>query len=89
MIQGAQGRAYNPRGKAMKAIRTRFHGPTDTKGARVSASDADGNKVILSWDHALDGDDNHEAAAHNLCHKMGWPAVNRGGSFGRDMYWVF
>ena len=56
----------------MKAIFTKYHGPTNVKGSRVSASDSDGNRVTLSWDCALNTDQNHRRAAVALCHKMKW-----------------
>jgi hypothetical protein len=54
----------------MKAIMTKYHGPTNTRGSRVSASDLDHNKITLSWDDSLDHDENHDAAAIALCRKM-------------------
>lgn len=56
----------------MKAIITKFHGPTDTRGSRYSASDGDGNRVTVSTDFRLSADGNHAAAALALCAKMGW-----------------
>jgi hypothetical protein len=55
----------------MKAIQTTFHGPTDTRGSRITAT-AGSNRVTLSYDHALDADENHDAAALALCEKLGW-----------------
>jgi hypothetical protein len=78
----------------MKAIRTRALGPTGTKGARIVASDADGNRIVVSRDYSFGDDENFAIAARALCHKMGWsrgPGVTHlaGGGFGRDMYFVF
>lgn len=56
----------------MKAITTKYHGPTNTRGARISASDQDGNRVTISYPHELSGEDVHRAAAMALCSKMGW-----------------
>ena len=56
----------------MKAITTRFHGPTNFKGSRYSATDGDGNRVIVETDFALNSDKNHRRAAELLCAKMGW-----------------
>ena len=56
----------------MKAITTKFHGPSNVKGRRYSATDSDGNRVILSTDFALDSEGNHDRAALALCQKMGW-----------------
>jgi len=54
-----------------QAIETRYLGPTNTYGARIKAK-CDGGSVIVYWDHALDADDNHLAAARKLQDKMGW-----------------
>lgn len=35
----------------MKAITTTFHGPTNTRGSRIVASDQDGNRVTVSKVH--------------------------------------
>lgn len=56
----------------MKAITTKFHGPSNVKGARMSASDMDGNRVIDSYQHELNSEENHKAIARRLCIKMGW-----------------
>ena len=69
----------------MKAIKTKFHGPTNYNSARVSANDEDGNRIILSWDHALDTKENHRAAAKALCKKMNWDGGLITGSL-RDCY---
>jgi len=62
-----------------KAIETRYHGPTNTRPARVSAR-CDAGRIILAWDHALGGDGNHRAAAVALATRHGWPADMIGGS---------
>ena len=44
------------------AIETKYHGPTDTKGSRYTAS-YDGKRISHSTNHGLDSHENHEAAA--------------------------
>lgn len=56
----------------MKAIVTKFHGPGNTRGSRVSASDSDGNRVYISLDPTWSHDKSHQMAAIALCQKMGW-----------------
>ena len=73
----------------MKAIRTRFIGPSNVKGARVKADDGDGNTVTLSYDYALGADKTHKLACDALCAKMQWRGELQGGSFMGDMFWVF
>lgn len=62
----------------LRAIQTKFHGPTNTKGSRVIADDGDGRRIIVSWDHALNSEGNHEAAADQLARKHGWKGRVRG-----------
>lgn len=56
----------------MKAITTTYHGPTNTRGARVIADDGDGNRVTVPYDSARNRDANHRHAAAALCHKLQW-----------------
>lgn len=55
----------------MQTIETRYHGGTNFKGSRVSAS-CEAGRVTLPWDHGLDIEENHKAAAHALISKLGW-----------------
>jgi hypothetical protein len=56
----------------MKAIITKYHGPTDTRGSRISAKDEDGNRVSIPYRHDLNQLHAHTEAAISLCTKMGW-----------------
>jgi len=56
------------------AITTKYHGPSNVKGSRISARCA-GGSVTLPWDHALSTEENHRNAAHRLCMKMHREAV--------------
>ena len=75
----------------MKAITTRFLGPTATKGSRITASDEDGNRVAISWPLEAQSDlEAHRTAANTLCHKMGWDSETLiGGSVKNGYVWVF
>jgi hypothetical protein len=64
----------------MKAIITKYHGPTNSRGSRISASDEDGNRVTVSYDHA--SHDPHRLAAIALCKKMGWTGTLIEGGLG-------
>ena len=46
----------------MIAIVTKYHGPTDTKGSRITAS-YDGRRITVGYDHGIDIDGNHKKAA--------------------------
>lgn len=54
-----------------QAVTTKYLGPTDSRGSRVKAT-AQAGSVTISWDDALDGADNHAAAAAALAKKYGW-----------------
>ena len=74
----------------MKAIETKYHGPTNSRGSRFSAKDSDGNRVTLPHDYALNSYANHEAAAVALVQKMGWgPARIIGGATREGYAFVF
>ena len=49
-------------------IETSYHGPTNHRGARVSAKRLDGygRRVSIPWDHAVDTSENHARAARIL-----------------------
>lgn len=68
---GAALRMAEGGGMMMQAIVTKYHGSTNTRGSRISAT-AEAGRIMLSWDHALNGSDNHMAAAQALADKMGW-----------------
>lgn len=56
----------------MKAIMTKYMGPTNYNGARIKAWEPDGKSVTLSWDYGMDGEGNAKWAAQELCKKMNW-----------------
>ena len=61
-------------------IETRYHGPTNTRGARVSARFIDSSSMptyltFLPWDDALDTVENHDAAARACLAK--WAKANK------------
>jgi len=55
----------------MQAITTKFLPPTNVRGSRVKAT-AQAGSVTLHWDHALNPDGNHRAAAEAFARKFGW-----------------
>lgn len=49
------------------ACETRYHGPTDSRGSRVSAKHFNTlRKITLPWDGTLDSQPNHARAAAEL-----------------------
>jgi hypothetical protein len=73
----------------MTAIKTSYHGPTNTRGSRIIADAGMKRRVSVSYDHRLNSDGNHMAAAKALCEKMGWGGDMRGGGHERGQYFVF
>jgi hypothetical protein len=56
----------------MKAITTKYLGPTNYRGARVVAKAEGGLRLAVAWDDTLGVDDNHTIAARMLAEKMEW-----------------
>jgi hypothetical protein len=77
----------------MKAIMTRYLSQTNTKPARIKATDCTHNSVTISRHDFESYDDAHEAAALQLCRKMKWDRggikLIGGGLGGDDQVWCF
>jgi stress response protein SCP2 len=73
----------------MKAIMTKYLSPGNVKGARIKAFDQDGNRVILEWNHSMDGFENAAMAAEELKRKMKWKGELVGGSLKDGYVFVF
>jgi hypothetical protein len=73
----------------MKAIKTKYKGPTNYRGSRIIASDEDGNKVTISYPYELSGEAVYRKAADALCSKMGWSGNLVGGSLKNGYVFVF
>ena len=56
----------------MQTITTKYHGPTNTTGSRISATSTSGIKVYNSYDYSLGTMGNHKAAAQKLIDRLGW-----------------
>ena len=74
---------------SFNAIVTKYHGPTNHRGARVSANCA-GSRMFVPWDHALNIEENHVAAALAMIARMDWQGrwVNGGMPDGRGFVFV-
>lgn len=70
------------------AIVTKFVGPTNHRGSRVIARCID-TRITHSWDHRLNPDGNHMAAARKLADKLGWPEPLLGGALPDDSGYCF
>jgi len=72
----------------MKAITTRYHGPTDMRGARISAFDGD-SRVYIGYPPELSLEEAHRKAAERLCEKLQWTGHLVGGATKDGYVWVF
>ena len=57
------------------SIRTRYHGPTNTTGARISVTDGETpfgkpRRIYVAWDYSTDIDQNHKQAAEQFIAKF-------------------
>jgi hypothetical protein len=76
---------------AKSAIRTRYHGPTNTKGSRFIATNGE-NRVTVSYDYGLDPTENHSAAAQAFLDKHNpfeTKLVPNALCFDNDFYWTW
>lgn len=65
----------------MTAIRTRYIGPTNTRGARIKANAGMGRTVTIGYPHDAPRHEAHARAAEALCVKMGWDGAMLEGEF--------
>jgi hypothetical protein len=60
-----------PHIKVIRMCKTRYAGPTNSRGGRVIATHlTTGKRVTKPWDHALDVLDNHAYAAAHVLGRM-------------------
>ena len=55
----------------MQCITTKYHGPTEHKGSRISAR-VEHKRATYSWDYSLGVSANHQLAALKLAKLLGW-----------------
>lgn len=73
----------------MRAILTKYIGPSNTRGSRYKADAGDGGTLTLSADDSLNSEANHAAVAKALRDKMKWSGSMVGGGTPTGMCWVF
>ena len=75
----------------MKAIVTKYHSATNTKGSRISARAEQNGPKFYPYDHS--SDDPHRDAAHDYAKSKGWlrdgTRLVGGGLPNGDQCWVF
>lgn len=73
----------------MKAIQTRYLGPTDNKGARIKVEAEGCGSIQRPYDDALSLEENHQAAMMAFALNLGWNYDWVGGSLPNgDFAWV-
>lgn len=56
----------------MQSIITKYHGPGNVRGARISATATGGIGRYYPYDHAVTADCNHRFAAIRLAEELNW-----------------
>jgi hypothetical protein len=72
-----------------KAITTKYISATDFRGARIKASDGDGNTATISYPYELSYAAVHFEAAKALCEKMKWNGMLASGNNGKGYTFLF
>jgi hypothetical protein len=70
----------------MKAIQTKYHKATNTRGSRISATAEGGHRVNIPYPNELSGEACHAAAAIELCRKLQWVGDLIGGGLPNGDY---
>ena len=73
----------------MKSIETKYVGPSNVRGTRIIATDCGDHRIIKSYDHSLSSEQNHMAAARQLCEKLNWHGSLWGGHTKAGMVFVW
>ena len=79
------------------SIRTRYVGPTNYRPSRVTGSDGGGfggapaRRLTVAWDHGMNADGNHAAAAQAWLEKHNPGAVIHGPGLGfaHEYFWTW
>jgi hypothetical protein len=79
----------------MKAITTKYHGPTKTRGSRISATDGS-KRITVPFDHGVDDRENHRLTMRDLVYAIGMSELTpseqwHGGTIngGSSYVWVY
>ncbi len=56
----------------MQTIETKYHGATNTMGARISATSTSGVRVYVPYEYGLSHNGPHDVAVRKLCKKLDW-----------------
>ncbi len=57
---------------ALQAIETKYHGATNTRGSRISATTAGGKRIYIPYPYECSGAAAHAVAAQRLAESLDW-----------------
>ena len=70
-------------------VRTKYHGPTNHRGSRISVTHAQGGKrIYVEWDYSLGLAENHCHAVQVYLDHMEWEGAWRAGADDTGYYAV-
>lgn len=75
-----------------QTIITKYLGPSNVRGSRISARTTSGCRIVLDWDDSLNSEKNHWEAMATLAMKLNWANIHTavGGTLrGGAVVWVF
>jgi hypothetical protein len=72
-----------------QAIVTKYHGATDRRGSRISATTASGLRIYCEYKDAWNTFDNHKHAANQIASKLDWAGVMYAGGLKDGYVFVF
>lgn len=73
----------------MKTIETRYIGPSNYRGARISATDCGDHHVYVPYPQELSGAEAHWPAAQKLARQLGWKGTMIAGGTKAGYVFVF
>ncbi len=72
----------------MQTIRTKYVGPSNTRGSRIIATTTSGIRKVYPYDHRMNSEGNHTGAAWRLAESLGWKGSYQGGHTDKGMVFV-
>lgn len=75
-----------------QTIITKYLGPSNKRGSRVSAKSTAGHRIVIEWDDSLNSEKNHYEAMKRLASQLNWnsyPTAIAGTLKGGSIVWVF
>ena len=73
----------------MQTITTKYLGPTNRKGSRITAVTSSGIRIYREYDPSANREENHMRVARILKDEMKWTGAMEGGDTKEGMVFVF